>query len=209
MSLERLPGLRGQLQVQHRIVPVEDPGQHLLGASSGELPRVQSLVAGELPAIVQRDVGTGLGFDEEPVLGEKTGEEHPVPVLVGDFVGESRDLLGAGFPVVAVAELAGAAAEAVTEGPLGLCRGVEGAAKVDREGFQRLAGARFGGAAGLLDGAGEPGAEVGGEGGHGNENRHPVVSSQQWWDGKFAVHILPHADFRTYDLVRVRPRRAR
>ena len=90
-----------------------------------------------------------------------------MPVLVGDFVGESRDLVGAGLPVVAVTELAGAAAEAVSEGPLGLCRGVEGAAEVDREGFKRLAGTCLGGATGLLDGAGQPGAEVGGEGGHG------------------------------------------
>ena len=87
-----------------------------MGATGGVFPRIHVLVVRQLPAVLQRQVDTVFGVSEEPVLGQKAGEEHPVPVLVRGFVGEVAELLGAGLAVTAVPGLPSARAEAVTEG---------------------------------------------------------------------------------------------
>ena len=56
-----------------------------------------------------------LRVSEKSVLGQKAGEEHPVPVLVGDFVDEMVQLLGAFLPVTLVSGLPAAHLEAVAE----------------------------------------------------------------------------------------------
>ena len=56
-----------------------------------------------------------LGVSEEPVLGEKAGEEHPVPVLVRNFVDEMVQTLGVGLAILQVSDLPTAQPESVPE----------------------------------------------------------------------------------------------
>jgi hypothetical protein len=113
-ALQALQIFGGQAHLGGRRAGVEDPGQHARGEASGDLPGVA--VAG-----LQRQVGAVLqahrragGVHQQLILGQEAGEEHAVPLLVGDLLDQQR---GAGGHI-AVAELAGAGAQGVAQAAL-------------------------------------------------------------------------------------------
>ena len=112
---EFLPCLWGEGELQHRIVPVEDLRKHSFRAPRRELPGIHTLAVCQFPAVFQRQVDTVFRVSEEPVLGQKAGEEHPVPVLIRDFVDEMVQLWGVGFPIELVPGLPAAHPKAVAE----------------------------------------------------------------------------------------------
>ena len=74
------------------------PGQHGRGIAGGEDPGVAlPLLGGELTDLGERDRGA-LGMEEQVVLGEEAGEEHAVPLLVGDLLDEQRSMPRAQTP---------------------------------------------------------------------------------------------------------------
>ena len=85
-------------------------GQHLVSKPPRHRPFVDVLVLRQLLALLQRNGDAFLRLDEQMVLGEKSGEQHSVPVLVGAFVYQVRDGL---FPraITPVSELAGVGAQ--------------------------------------------------------------------------------------------------
>ena len=109
--LQLLPGLGRQGDGEGGVVAAEDAGQHPLREAPGHGPAILSPLAGQLLAIGQRDGDAFFGLDQQVVLGQEAGEQHAVPVLVGDLVGEALDLLHAGRRVEAVAELTPVRAE--------------------------------------------------------------------------------------------------
>ena len=71
------------------------PGQHGGGVPGGEDPGVAlPLLGGELPDLGDRDRGA-LRVEQQVVLGEEPGEQHPVPLLVRDLLDEPVDAQGA------------------------------------------------------------------------------------------------------------------
>ena len=114
-SFEFLPRLWGEGEFQHRIVPAEDLREHSFRAPRRELPGIHTLAVCQFPAVLQRQVDGVFRVSEEAVLGKKPGEEHPVPVLVGDFVDEMVQILGAVSPIESVASLPSAHPKAIAE----------------------------------------------------------------------------------------------
>ena len=102
---EFLPRLWGEGEFQHRIVPAENLREHSFRAPRRELPGIHTLAVCQFPAVFQRQVDTVLRVSEKSVLGQKTGEEHAVPVLVGHLMDEMIDTLGALLPIELVSSL--------------------------------------------------------------------------------------------------------
>ena len=76
----------------HRIVEPEDPRQHLRGEAGRHRPRIGlPELGGELLALRQRDRRPVLGMDEQVVLGQEPGEQHPVPLLIGALPDQQLD----------------------------------------------------------------------------------------------------------------------
>ena len=115
LPLQRLAGLGGEGDLEYRVVGPEDLREHSLGETGGQRPRILASLPSQLLALVHRDRHAGVGLDEQMVLRQETGEEHPVPVLVGDLMGETVNGLGATDCVAHVAELTAAGAETVAE----------------------------------------------------------------------------------------------
>src|ERR1035441_9590519 len=57
-------------------------------------------------------------MNEEMVLGQEPGEEHPVPVLVGAFVDEAAGGLRSGLRIALVAKLPSVGAQPIAKLPL-------------------------------------------------------------------------------------------
>ncbi len=100
---------------------------------------------------------------QQAVLGQEAGEQHAVPLLVGDLVEEQGD---AGR-LVAPAQLPRLGAQPAAQAALGLGHGREGRVARHGQGDQTGARGRLSRVARGDDGAFEVGAEVGGEGCHG------------------------------------------
>ena len=160
--LQFLPRLRRQPDGERRVVAPEDPRQHQLGEAAGQHPAVLPLLMRQLLAVRQRHGDSGFGFDEELVLRQEAGEQHPVPVLVGRLVGEAVDLLLAGLRVAPIPELTSVRPQASPQVQFrGGHRRVR-ARIAHREDAERVAGAGFTHAPRRLDGRGEPVAQVSG-----------------------------------------------
>lgn len=83
--LEPRPVLRREAHLVGRVVGPEDAGQHGGGIPRREHPLILlPLLGGELGDLGHLDRGPA-GMDEELVLGEEPGEQHPVPLLVSNF----------------------------------------------------------------------------------------------------------------------------
>ncbi len=76
---------------------------------------------------------------EQIVLGQEAGKEHPMPVFVGQFLGELVDLLLA-VRLALVARLPSAGAEAIPQLPLRFREMVKWPGSVHRQTLQRGAG---------------------------------------------------------------------
>ena len=139
------------------VVLAEDRRQHPRGVAGGEHPGVGlAFLARELGDLGERDRDAGLRVDQQVVLGEEPGEQHPVPVLVGDL-GDER---------VVASELTFLRTQRPTELAVGLGELVEGLVAVDGERGQRGTGCGLGGRSGLHDRAVQDLAEFAREGGH-------------------------------------------
>ena len=95
---------------------------------------------------------------QQVVLGQEAGEQHPVPLLVGDLVGQEGQRVG--FRVIA--QLAGHRAQAAAQLALRLVHGRERLGAGDGQRGQRGARRLLRGPAGGDDGVFEGFAEVGG-----------------------------------------------
>ena len=120
------------------------------------------MLAREFLAFGERHGHARFRLDQQIVLRQEAGEEHPVPVLVGHLVDQAVDGLHAGIRIVPVSELATVRPQAPPE--VLLCRGHRrvGAGVADREHAERVAGAGLTSAPRGLDGRGEPVAQFGG-----------------------------------------------
>ena len=155
-------------------------GQHPRGVPGGELPRLDPGSPGSSSRnaahLVQGD-GDAVGVDEQVVLGEEPGEEHPVPVLVGALGDEVVELL----PVVAaerVAQLAAPGAEGDAQLSLIHREGPGRLGGVDSECPEGLLGPLLGDAPGLEDDGAETVAKVG------METRHAHSVPDRTWEGR-------------------------
>ena len=110
-----------------------------LGPPNALRPHTVATVIG----LRQRHGDAGFGFDEKLLLRQEAGEQHPVPVLVGHFVGEAVDRLSAGYRIAPVPELAPVRPQ--TSPQVLLRRGHRrvGAGVTDREHAERVACAGF------------------------------------------------------------------
>jgi len=156
--------LGGEAQVQGRGVVAENLGQHAGGIAAGEFPAIGgAFVLGEFVAVGQGD-GHAVRVHEEVVLRQEAGEEHAVPVLVGDFPDQVADILDArsaltpgpspacGRGEKSVTQLAAVQAQAATQ--FGLVRGeVYGCLRLTHaQVLQGRTCCGFGDVAGRLDG---------------------------------------------------------
>ena len=96
--------LQGEGNVGHGQVGLEHLRQHGVGETGGKRPLVHAFIAlparavvlfGKRFALVQRDGDAHFRFDEQVVLGQEAGEQHPVPVLVGALLRQMVDGLRA------------------------------------------------------------------------------------------------------------------
>ena len=89
-GLEAAAVLGGEGDPVGGVVGPEDAGQHRRGIAGGEDPGVAlALLGGQLPDVGERD-RRALGVEQQAVLGEEPGEQHPVPLLVGDLLDQER-----------------------------------------------------------------------------------------------------------------------
>jgi len=116
--LERLSGLRCECHLEGWVVGPEYAGQHALREVRGQRPRVLAPLPRQLLALGHGNGNSRLRLDQELVLRQKAGEEHAVPVLVGDLMGEAIDFLRAARTIPHVAELPAVGAQASSQGPL-------------------------------------------------------------------------------------------
>ena len=77
-----------QRDVKDRVIETKDLRQHPLREAARQLPPIHLLIARQLAALVEADCHARLGFNEQVVLGEEPGEQHPVPVLVSALLHE-------------------------------------------------------------------------------------------------------------------------
>ncbi|HOF31407.1 MAG TPA: hypothetical protein PK441_11210, partial [Burkholderiaceae bacterium] len=74
-------------QLEHRRAGLEHLRQHAGGQRAGQLPAAfGAFVGGQLVALFQGD-GHAV-VHQQVVVGQKAGEQHAVPVLVGHLLGE-------------------------------------------------------------------------------------------------------------------------
>jgi len=158
--LELHPVLAGERDLQRGVVGPEHLREHPLGETAGEGPRIGALLAGEVLTLGDADRDLRLRLDQEIALGEESGEEHPVPVLVGALVDEMVDGLVTGAGVAPVAELAPVSAKAGAQRALLGRHVTEGLAVTHGEGLECRPRAGLGDLARLDDSALEPPAQI-------------------------------------------------
>ena len=116
---------------------------------------VLPLLPGQLLAVGQGDGNARLRLDQQIVLCQEAGEQHPVPMLVGDLMGESVDLLHAGLRIETVAELPPVRAQAAPEILIRRRQGLMRPCVAGRQHPQGVARAGLAGTTSRLDGPGE------------------------------------------------------
>ncbi len=83
--------LRGELDLQQHVIGPEDLRQHPAGVSGRQDVAVGCPLRGcQLLALLEAD-RHAVGVHQQVVLGQEPGEEHPVPVLVGELLGQVLD----------------------------------------------------------------------------------------------------------------------
>lgn len=146
-----------QARLRGGIVGEEDAGQHKGGITGSQFPGAgRAFLQSQLGAILQRD-GHAVRVQEQVVLGQEAGEQHAVPLLVGDLL----DQLWNAFGLAAAAELSGLGAEGAAEHLRLLAHRREGLRALDRKGDQGSLRRGFGRVAGGDDGAFEEAAIFG------------------------------------------------
>ena len=148
LQLEHVLGGEGDLE--QRVVRPEDLRQHPLGAAGGEDPHVHAFFLGQFLGLGQADGHVLFRLDQQIVLGQEPGKEHPMPVLVGALADQVVDGQPAGR-VLPVPELPRPGAEMVAQFALGRLHVRVRLVVVDRQGFQGGASADLGRVAGLDD----------------------------------------------------------
>ena len=122
------------------------------------------MLRGQLTALVEGDGDAQLGMDQQVVLDEELGEQHPVPLLVGAFFGEAAER---SFSSEAIVKLPGLGPQGIAELALlrrhGRVRLVGGNGQGSQRRTRRLLGSLAGGEDLPL----KLGAEGGVEGWHG------------------------------------------
>ena len=110
-ALERDPALRGEADLHRRVVGPEDTGQHLAGVASCQRPGIRLALLGRQLLTLRDRYRHAERVYQEPVLGQEAGEQHPVPLLIGDLLDEGLQ------PVAhdAVSELTRARAQRVAQ----------------------------------------------------------------------------------------------
>ena len=121
---------------------------------------VLPLLSGQLLAVGQGDGNVRLRLDPQIVLRQEAGEQHPVPVLVGDLVGESVDLLYAGLLIAGllietVAKLTPVRAQATPQVLLGRRQRLVRPGIADREHPEGVSRAGLAGTTSRLDDPGK------------------------------------------------------
>ena len=116
------------------------PRQHPFCEAAGKRPAVLPLLASQFLAVRQRHGDARFRIDQEFVLRQEAGEQHPVPVLVGHLVSESVDRLDAGLQIAAVPELAPVRPQPAPQVLLRRGHRRVGAAGADREHGECVAG---------------------------------------------------------------------
>ena len=164
--------LKGEGHIGYGQVGLEHLRQHGVGETGGKRPLVHAFIPlparavvlfGKRLALVQRDGDAHFRFDEQVVLGEETGEQHPVPMLVGALLRQMVDGLGACAVVQPIAQLAGVGAQTAPQVPLRFVQVLVRVSIANRECSQSGAGTRLGNATRIGDGAFKLPSGFGGE----------------------------------------------
>ena len=114
--LQRPLVLRREADLEHGIIGPENLRQHPGRVACRQRPAVRrTFVRRQLIALRQRDRHPFLLVDEQMVLGQEPGEQHPVPVLVGALVDQAVDGLRSGLRIALVAKLPSVRPQPVTE----------------------------------------------------------------------------------------------
>ena len=157
----------------------EDARQHPRREAPGDGPPVRILRLRQFGALFRRNGHPVVRLQEQPVLGQEPGKQHPVPLLVCHLVTKPADLLRARPQVTAVSKLPPSGSQPVSELLLSGRHRLVGRAPVHGKRLQRVTGRRLGNAPGAEDHLGQLAANVGGEGrvGAGHGDRRPLVTS--------------------------------
>ena len=69
------------------VIQGKEAGQHGCGVAGGQVPGIGgALLRGQFRTVLQGDGHACFGMDEEVVFGQEAGEQHPVPLLIGDLL---------------------------------------------------------------------------------------------------------------------------
>ena len=88
--LQLQPLLRGEVDLQQHVVGAENLRQHPAGITRRKDEAVRGRwvsILGQFFALFQAD-GHAVRVHEQMILGQEPGEEHPMPILVGEFLGQ-------------------------------------------------------------------------------------------------------------------------
>jgi len=128
------PVLRGEGNLQERVVRPENLREHPLGAAADVIPDIRlsafllspfAFLLGQFLGLIERDRHARFRLDQQAVLGQKAGEEHAMPVLVSALTGEMSNLVvhaaAVRFGKPSIPELTSTRAEVVAQFPLVRC----------------------------------------------------------------------------------------
>ncbi len=166
------PLFRCELDVQQHVVGAKNLGQHPASVAGREdEPVRRPFGLGQLVALRETD-RHAVGVHQQVVFGQEPGEQHAVPVFVGQFLGQLVDTLGLLRVVAHVARLAAAGAEPGPQLPVGGGKMRERLGGVDRPFLECGPGRGFGHVAGRDAGVFELSAKVRGQCGHGGRTSY-------------------------------------
>jgi hypothetical protein len=153
-------------EIEYWVIPPENAGECEAGESAGEIEAITGgEIRGEFFAFLQSHGNGAVGLirDEKVILGEETGEEQTVPMLVGGQFAEVANVLNAGTFVALIPEGTATRAETIAEQALLDAHVGTVFLFVNGKVFQRSPTGRLGQDAGVVGGLFEELAEFLGE----------------------------------------------
>ena len=162
-DLQLQPVFPCKLNLEYRMIRSEHLRQHLVCEARGERPLVNAFLSGQFFALLHGDGDFHRRFYEQIVLGEKAGEQHAVPVLIGTLVHEMIDPITARTRIGTITKLAGMCAQLLAQPALGRRHVRIRLVVVHGERLQRNAGAALSYISGLDDRALELSAKLSGK----------------------------------------------
>ncbi len=139
-----------------RIAGAEDARQHQAGVARSELPGIGlALLGGQLGTLLQGR-GHASRVHQQVVLGQEAGEQHAVPLHIGDLLDQQRE---PGLAMI-IAKLLGARAQGGAQAALLVGHGRKRVVAIDSQRSDSSCGGALGLIAGIFDAIFERAAQV-------------------------------------------------